>query len=90
MPLLTDGVNAVTVQKVGNVLQLRDIVLPVATILDQKREHVVELAASVSRVKLRKLPEDGAPSRYFFGSVLDARDLLATDPNFRVKFTTAK
>lgn len=50
-----------TFQEVGHVLQLWDIVLPVAAVLDEQREHVVVLFAGVCGVQLRKLPKDSAP-----------------------------
>ena len=65
-----------TVEKVGNVLQLGNVVLPVAAVLDEQREHVIELAARVSRVQCRQLPVDGAPRLDLVVRVLHSRDRL--------------
>ena len=56
------GYDWLTFEEVGDVLQLRDVVLPVAAVVDEEREDVVELPTGVRRVQLRQLPEDGAPT----------------------------
>lgn len=65
-------------KKVGNVLELRDVVLPVAAVFHQQREGVVELLARVSRIQFGQLPVDGSPRLGLFLGVTDSRDRLAT------------
>ena len=70
-------------QKFGNILQLRYIVFPVATIFNQEWENVVEFTTSVSGIQFGKFPKDGAPCGYLLRSVLDARDRLAAESNMK-------
>lgn len=65
-----------TFEEVGDVLQLGDVVLPVATVFDEQREDVVVLLAGVGLVQPRKIAEHGAPRGGFLLGVLHPRDLL--------------
>jgi hypothetical protein len=68
-----------TVEEVGNVLQLRNVVLPVAAVLDEQREHVIELTARVSRVQCGQLPVHCAPRLDLVLRVLHPRDRLTAE-----------
>lgn len=67
-----------TLQEAGDVIQLWDVVRPVAAVLLQQGEHPVVLAAGVGRVQGLQLREDFAPGEPFFLCVLHSRDDLAT------------
>lgn len=67
----------ITVEKIGNVLQLRDIVLLVAAVFNQQREIVIEFTTRMSWIELSQLAVDGPPCCSFFGSIFDPRDRLA-------------
>lgn len=54
-----------TLQEARHVLQLRDVVLPVAAVSLQQGEDPVVLAAGVGRVQSLQLLEDDPP-RFFF------------------------
>jgi hypothetical protein len=59
-----DGADAeagAVVQKVANVLELRNVVGPVPAVLLQQREHVLVLLARVRRVQRRELVVHRAP-----------------------------
>ena len=67
-----------TVKKGGDVLQLGDVVGPVAAVFDEQREDVIEFAAGVSRVQFGQLVVDDAPRGHLFFRVLNARDRCPT------------
>lgn len=50
-----------TFEKVGNRLQLWNVVFTEAAVVDEQRKHVVELLARVTRVQLSELAKHGAP-----------------------------
>jgi len=50
-----------TPQKVGDILQLGNVILPEPTIVHQQREDVIVLPTGVGLVEFRKVPEDNAP-----------------------------
>lgn len=64
-------------QEVGDVLELRDVVWSVSAVLLKKREDVVELSTSVTRVKPGKLVIDGSPRGYFDIGVFNSRNQLS-------------
>ncbi len=64
-------------QEIGNVLELRDIILPVATVFNQQREIVIKFTTRVSRIEFRQLPVDSAPSSNLVFGVRHSRDGLA-------------
>lgn len=70
-----------TSQEVRYVLQLGYIVLPVAAVLYEQREHVVVLPARVFRIQLRQLPEHHAPSFDLLFRVVHPRNWLSTMTN---------
>ena len=72
-------------KEVGNILKLRDVVFPVATVFNQQRKNVIEFATSVSRIEFGEFPEDGAPCGGFLWAVLYSRDLLATASHLKGK-----
>ena len=53
-----------TFKEIGDVLQLRNVVLTEATVVDQQWEDVIELAARMRRVEFCQLSENGAPVKY--------------------------
>ena len=55
------GIEVPTFQKSRNRLQLRDVILGIAAVLNQQREHVLVLAARMRRVHFRQLFENNAP-----------------------------
>ena len=65
-------------QEAGDLLQLGDVVLPVAAVLLQQGEHAVVLAAGVGRVQRLQLLEDGSPGGLLLRRVLHLGDHLAT------------
>ena len=67
-----------TFQEIRNPLQLGDLVLIVATVLLQQREHVVVLVAGVALVKSLQIGEHSSPSCLLLRGVLNAWDLLTT------------
>ena len=67
-----------TVKKIGNVLELRNVVLSVAAIFDEERESVIEFLAGVSGIEFGERPVDGAPCFDLLLRVLDPRDGLST------------
>jgi hypothetical protein len=68
----------VTFQEVGYILQLRNVVFPVATILYEQREDFIVFSTCVLFVQHRQVPEHLAPGRYLFSSVIDTRDFFST------------
>jgi len=50
-----------TFEKVGNGLQLWNVVFPKAAVVDKQWKYVVELLARVRRVQLRQLTKHRAP-----------------------------
>ena len=62
-------------KEIGDVLELRDVVLPVAAVFNQEREDVIEFPAGVSRVQLGQLIVDDAPRGHLLLGVLHPRDL---------------
>lgn len=77
-----------TLQEAGHVLQLRDVVLPVAAVFLQQGEDPVVLTTSVSRVKSLQLLEHRAPCGLFLLRVLHPGDGLATGTKTRVYCVT--
>lgn len=67
-----------TLQETGDVLQLWDVVLPVAAVFLQQGEDPVVLAAGVTRVQSLQLLEHCAPCVLFHLCVLHFGDDLAT------------
>ena len=67
----------ITVKKIRNVLQLRDVILTVTAVFDEQREGVIKLTTRVSGIQSGQLTVDSPPSGRLFGSVLDSRNLLA-------------
>lgn len=67
-----------TLQEAGHVLQLWDVVRPVAAVFLQQGEDAVVFAAGVSRVQSLQLLEHFAPCHPFSLCVLHPRDDLAT------------
>lgn len=67
-----------TLQEFGDVLQLRDVVLPVAAVFLQQGEDPVVLSAGVSRVQSLQLLEHRAPCGLLLLCVLHSGDDLAT------------
>lgn len=53
-------------QELADVLQLRNVVLAISTVLDQSRPVLQVLGHSVLHVELVQLPQDSAPSFHFF------------------------
>lgn len=85
-------------EEIGNVLQLRDVVRRVATVLLEKRENVVVLATGIRGVKLTELRVDGLPGLDLLFGIFHAGnglsgaiglghvdDLAPTLPVFRVQ-----
>lgn len=66
-----------TFQEIGNVLHLWNVVLAVATVLDQQREYVIVFAARVRFVQRRQFVENNAPRFDLLFGVLDVWQLLA-------------
>ena len=74
-----------TLQESGDVLQLWDVVLPVAAVFLQQGEDPIVLAAGVSRVQGLQLLEHCAPCGLLLFCVLHSGDGLATgDKDMRV------
>ena len=71
-------VTARTLEEVGDVLQLGDVVLAVAALAFQQRQDVDVLAAGQFGQEAHQLFVDDAPRLALLGRVLDARDRLAT------------
>ena len=67
-----------TLQEAGDLLQLGDVVLPVAAVLLQQGEDAVVLAAGVGGVQRLQLLEDGSPGGLLLRRVLHLGDHLAT------------
>jgi len=67
-----------TLQEAGHVLQLRDVVLPVAAVLLQQGEDAVVFVAGVSRVQGLQLLEHRPPRQLLRLRVLHLGDDLAT------------
>lgn len=67
-----------TLQEAGDVLQLWDVVLPVAAVFLQQGEDSVVFTAGVSRVQSLQLLEHRPPCGLFVLCVLHSRDDLAT------------
>lgn len=67
-----------TLQEAGHVLQLWDVVRPVAAVFLQQGEDAVVFAAGVSRVQSLQLLEHFAPCDPLSLCVLHPRDGLAT------------
>lgn len=65
-----------TSEEERDVLQLRDVVLPVAALLDEQRPVLQVLSAGVTGVQLGQLSEDHAPRPDLLRGVLDAGDGL--------------
>ena len=51
-----------TLEEIGNVLELRDVVLSISAILNQQLKGVVELLASMAGIQIGELFEDDSPS----------------------------
>lgn len=66
-----------TFQEIGNVFHLWNVVLAVATVLDQQREYVIVLAARVRLIQSRQFVEHDAPRFDLLFGVLDVWQLLA-------------
>ena len=66
-------------QKVGNILKLRNRVGAIVAVLLEQRQNVVEFAARVRRVEFCELAVDGAPGGDLLLRVFDARDFLAPE-----------
>lgn len=67
-----------TSEEERDVLQLRDVVLSVATVLGEQRQVLQVLSAGMSRVQFGELSEDHAPGLGLLGCVLHPGDGLAT------------
>lgn len=70
-------VSILTMEEFRNVFQLRNIVLPIATVIDEQWEHVIVLLACVRLIQFGQIIEDDAPSLGLFLGVVDARQALA-------------
>lgn len=68
----------VTLQEAGDVLELRDIVWPVAAVFLQQGEDAVVFTAGMSRVQSLQLPEHRAPGGLLLLCVLHHGNGLAT------------
>lgn len=67
-----------TSEEERDVLQLRDVVLSVATVLGEQRQVLQVLSAGMSRVQFGEFSEDHAPGPGLLGGVLHPGDWLAT------------
>lgn len=76
---------AVTLEKPGHVLQLRDVVLPVVTVFDQQGEVVQILFAGVADVQLVELPEHNSPGAHLHLCEVDAMDRIPADESREVR-----
>lgn len=65
-----------TSEEERDVLQLRDVVLPVAALLDEQRPVLQVLSAGVTGVQLGQLSEDHAPRPDLLQGVLNVGDGL--------------
>lgn len=75
-----------TSEKMGDVLQLGDVILPIATVFGEQRQVLQVLSACMGRVELGQLSEHDAPRLHLLGGVLDPRDGLPTaEGRFMVK-----
>lgn len=71
-------VQSLTLQEVGDILKLRDVVLAVAAVLFQQGEDAVVLVACMSRVQGLELPKHSSPCCLLLFCVLHKWDLLTT------------
>lgn len=71
-------VRRLTLEEVGDVVELRDVVLTVAAVPLQQRENAVVLAARVSGIQGLQLPEHSSPCDLLLLRVLHTRDRLTT------------
>lgn len=83
-PQGADDTAGLTLQEAGHVLQLRDVVLPVAAVFLQQGEDPVVLTTSVSRIQSLQLLEHCAPCGLFLLRVLHPGDGLAAGTKTRV------
>lgn len=70
------GKTSASLEKLRNILQLRNVILPVAAVLAQEFKVFIKLFASVLLVKLCKLLEYDRPSFGFLFGVIDAWNWL--------------
>jgi hypothetical protein len=73
----TEAEASLGVEEVRDGLQLRDVLVVVAAVLDQQREHAVVLGARVRLVARRQLAEDHAPRLDLLLSVLNLGDPIS-------------
>lgn len=66
-----------TLKEVRNILQLRNIIFPVTTVLNEQRKDVVVFLAGMRRVQLGELPEDCSPGGDLLLGVVHVRQGLA-------------
>lgn len=76
-PLCPGMVSILTMEEFRNVFQLWNIVLSIATVIDEQWEHVIVLFACVRLIQFGQIIEDDAPSLGLFRGVVDARQALA-------------
>jgi hypothetical protein len=68
------GESCGVLQEIRNVLQLRNVVSSVATVLNEQGENVVMLFASVGWIQFRYLVENLPPSFSFLWSIINPWD----------------
>jgi hypothetical protein len=67
-----------TFEKFGNSFELRNVVLSIATVTDEKGQIFVVHSASVTFVQFGQFLEDHSPSSRLFFRVLNARNRIWT------------